>query len=316
MTTIIKIDGGVGRVMAAIPALMKYNKLHQGEEWYVMIAGWDYMFWGIPELQNRTFNSESKGVFQNYFWKADKVIAPEPYKVPAYYRQEISLAEAFDIEINGSDSTEPLCDIFLSLSQQEIEKGKSIVSSLKQMGKNKTIIFQPFGSTASKSCCGSVDFTLRSLKSDVYMYMVKKLSEFYNVVYMGNKDLKDDISIGLDNLSEREWAAVIKAADYFIGCDSCGQHMAKAVGTDASVFISGTHEKNISYPEHFHIIKRNLEFTPSPYRLSQLESDLANRLNGHMVDFTNEELDVAYFTIVRRIEKTKKMNFLDPKNYK
>ena len=60
MSTIIVIDGGVGRVAAAIPALLKYHKNHPEEEWYVMVHGWDFMFWGFPELQERAFNPNDK----------------------------------------------------------------------------------------------------------------------------------------------------------------------------------------------------------------------------------------------------------------
>jgi ADP-heptose:LPS heptosyltransferase len=169
---------------------------------------------------------------------------------------------------------------------------------------------------ATKFCPGVIDYTLRSIKTESYLYLLEQLNTFYNVIYMGQKELKDDISEDVGELNLREWAAVIKASDYFVGCDSCGQHLAKAVGTNASVFISGTHEKNISYPEHFHIIKRNLEFTPSPYRLSQFESDLANRLNEPMINFTRDEINSSYYGMIPRIEKRKqKKNFLDPENF-
>ena len=50
-----------------------------------MIPGWDFITWGFPELQERTFDPDSKGSFD--FWRADKVITAEPYRVPAYYRK-------------------------------------------------------------------------------------------------------------------------------------------------------------------------------------------------------------------------------------
>ena len=65
MKTIINIDGGLGRVITAIPALLKFGKNNPDDDWYVMIVGWDFMLWGIEELQERTFNPETKGMFQN-----------------------------------------------------------------------------------------------------------------------------------------------------------------------------------------------------------------------------------------------------------
>jgi len=78
MSTIIWIDGGIGRVITSIPALLKYHKNHLNEEWYIMIPGWDYVMWGFPELQERTFNPDAKGSFEHYFWNADRVITAEP----------------------------------------------------------------------------------------------------------------------------------------------------------------------------------------------------------------------------------------------
>ena len=76
--------------------------------------------WGIEELQQRTFNPETKGMFENYYWDADRVIAPEPYKLPAFYRNEISLAEAFDELINGTTDHSDLPDMTLELTIDEV----------------------------------------------------------------------------------------------------------------------------------------------------------------------------------------------------
>ena len=118
MTTIISLDGGLGRIITAIPALLKYHKNHPDEEWYVMIPGWDFMTWGFPELQERTFNPDARGSFDLY-WKADQIITPEPYRLPAYYRNEISLREAFDVCINNSTDHGDLPPMQLRLSLQE-----------------------------------------------------------------------------------------------------------------------------------------------------------------------------------------------------
>ena len=118
MTTIIWIDGGIGRAISSIPALLKYNQNHLNEEWYIVIPGWDFVMWGFPELQERTFNPDTKGSF-DLFWKADKVITAEPYRVPAYYRNEISMREAFDVVINNSTNHSDLPPMQLNLSKPE-----------------------------------------------------------------------------------------------------------------------------------------------------------------------------------------------------
>jgi hypothetical protein len=86
-----------------------------------MIPGWDFVTWGFPELQERTFNPDARGSFDLY-WKADQVISPEPYRLPAYYRNEISLREAFDVEINGSTDHSDLPPMQLNISFQKKEE--------------------------------------------------------------------------------------------------------------------------------------------------------------------------------------------------
>ena len=49
--------------------------------------------------------------------------------------------------------------------------------------------------------------------------------------------------------SLRELAGVIRAADLFVGCDSVGQHIAKAFDKPAVVVVGSTFKENISYPE-------------------------------------------------------------------
>jgi hypothetical protein len=84
--------------------------------------------------------------------------------------------------------------------------------------------------------------------------------------------------------------------------------MARAVGTDASVLVAGTHEVNISYPEKFHIIKRkDAKYYPNPMRVSMMNSTLADKLNQNRASFTEEEMDSAIKEIIKRIEKVKKV---------
>jgi hypothetical protein len=187
MTTIITLDGGLGRIITAIPALLKYHKNHLDEEWYIMIPGWDFITWGFPELQERTFNPDARGSF-DLFWKANKVISPEPYKVPAYYRNEISLTEAFDVEINGTQDHDDLPSMQLKLSSAEKRKAYDIIQEAKEKHKKKqTIVMQPYGSTATPHESGIFDDSLRSIPKPMLDYFIKKLSKNYNIIYMGAK---------------------------------------------------------------------------------------------------------------------------------
>lgn len=309
MSTVICIDGGAGRIVSAVPALLKYSKLNPNKEWYVVIPGWDVMYWGIPELQKRTFDPETKGVFENIFWNADEVIIPEPYKLPKYYRYELSLAEAFDCLINNTDIHDDLPDPIIKLSVQETLIGKEhIYKAKKENKKEKTIVIQPYGSTAALYPIGVFDDSMRSIPTNMYNTLVDKLLKNYNVIYFGPRELHDGKTyIPEADLDQRSWASIISECDYFIGCDSCGQHFARALNKDATVIIGGTHEKNISYPNHFQIIKRDVELEPSPLRISMFQSHLSNRLNEGRISFTDAEIEDTYNAIIKDI-KTKSKN--------
>ena len=275
MTTIIALDGGFGRIITAIPALLKYHKNHPGEEWYLTIAGWDFITWGFPELQDRTFNPDAKGTFDLY-WKADKVISPEPYRLPAYYRNEISLREAFDVCINDTTDHSDLPPMKLHLSLAEKRKAYEIIQEAKKKHKKKkTIVIQPYGSTATPHESGIFDDSLRSIPDTMFNYFVDNLSKDYNLIFMGAKNFYNIKTYKPDpDPNLREWCAIIDAADYFIGCDSCGQHIRKCFNKKASVIVAGTHPINITY-DNFHIIERNEKFYPDSMRISGFHSHMA-----------------------------------------
>jgi hypothetical protein len=307
MTTIISLDGGLGRIITAIPALLKYHKNHLDEDWYITIPGWDFITWGFPELQERTFNPDARGSF-DLFWKADQVISPEPYRLPAYYRNEISLREAFDVCINGSTDHSDLPPMQLILSLQEKRRAYEIIEEAKsKYKKSKTIVLQPYGSTATPHLAGIFDDSLRSIPKPMLDYFINELSKNYNLIFLGAKEFHNIKTYKPDpDPNLREWAAIIESADYFIGCDSCGQHMCKALNKKASVVIAGTHRVNVTY-DGFHIIERDAPFYPDAMRISGFQSHMASRLNEPRIEFTQQEIETAYQQIIERIGDNKKV---------
>jgi hypothetical protein len=310
------LNGGLGRVITSIPALLKYYKNHPNEKWYVMIPAWDFITWGFPELQERTFNPEIKGSF-HYFWNADQIIFPEPYVLPQYYRNEISLMEAFDIEINKSTDHSDLPSMQIRLSLSEKRRASEIIQKAKQKyKKSKTIVIQPYGSTAVLHESGIYDESLRSMPSLMVNFFIRELSKDYNLIFMGDTEFHDPRIFKPDsNLNLREWAAIIESADYFIGCDSCGQHMCKALNKKASVMLAGTHKINTSY-EDFHIIERDVPFYPISMRISGFESHMALRLNEPRIQFTQKEIEIVCQEIIEKIEGNKKVEVSKPKEIK
>lgn len=303
---IINIDGGIGRIITALPALLKYQKNNIREEWYLSIMGWGYIPFGVPELQERTIDPDAKGTWENYFMRADKVISPEPYRVPNFYKGKISLAEAFDEIINETEDHSDLNYETLNLSHAEIRKGQEIIyKAYEVQGKEQTIVINPYGSTAQKCPMGVYDDTLRSLPENVFIQLCELLAEDYNLIYMGYSHLLSEenkfVWVPQTNLHIREWMGVISQVDYVIGCDSVAQHIARATGTQGCVIMGGTNPINMSYPDYFRIIQRK-EAVYSPMRISGLQSNLAERLNKECIEYTDDEIMDAYDKIKKDLE--------------
>lgn len=305
MKTVFMIDGGAGRAIAAIPAFIKYNKTNS--DFRVLVNGWDTLYWGIPELQDKVFNPDQKGSFEQFLLDADKVISPEPYRVPGYFKQEKSLAEAFDYLINETDDHSDLGVPVIKTSRNEELQAANFIQQVKQQQqKQKTLVIQPFGRSMEKPSENVLlDQSSRSINPDTYLKLVKKLSTKYNLVLFAEKNfwMEQDTYTMKPEADLRMWSAFIDAADYFIGCDSVGQHMARALNKPGTVVLGSTFAINTTYPNYFNIIERDTPKVYSPIRISGLEGHLADRINESTVEFTDEEINKMYESIVKDIEK-------------
>ena len=306
MKKIFWIDGGAGRVIAAMPALIKYARNNPASDWAVVVAVWESLYWGIPELQDNTYGIDTKGLFENIIKSADVIITPEPYRNPAYFRQEISLAEAFDREINQTTDHSDLPQTTLVFNQTEQLIAKNTVADLKNIQqKDITVIFQPFGRGAKLDRGTVMDEESRSISQEDYLILVRRLAERYNIIFFGEPDfqLNQDQWAAKYTCDLRQWAALVAESDYFIGCDSVGQHMAKAVNTPGTVILGPTYAVNTSYPNFFQIIENGRSKKYSPIRIAGLDTTLANRLNERTMEFDDNMLDTVFNLIVSDIEK-------------
>jgi hypothetical protein len=306
MKTVIMLDGGAGRIVAAIPALLKFGRLNPNDDWAILVGAWDDLLWGIPELQDRAYSLDTKGVFDNIVKNSDRIITPEPYRNPAYFRQEISLVEGFDREINGTTDHSDLGAPYLVCNMNEKLVATNTINDLKAIQKKqKTIIIQPFGRGAKKDRETVVDEESRSLSPKDYLFLAKKLSQRYNLIFFGEPDfqLKEDTYASKYTCDLRQWTALIGEADYFLGVDSVGQHIARALGVPGSVIFGSTYPINTSYPDYFNIIDNGSTRKYCPIRIAGLDVSLSHRLNESTMKYTDKELNDIYTSIVNDIEK-------------
>jgi ADP-heptose:LPS heptosyltransferase len=301
MNTTFVIDGGAGRVITAIPALEKYAMNNPNDDFRVLTAGWESLYWAHPVLQNRTYNINQKGVFDLHM-KGRRVIHPEPYQLNEYYSQQKHLIECFDQEINKTNEHSDLDKPNLYLTPQEHYAGQKLLQeSRKKTGKQKVIVLQPYGSGIRIDNDKPFDETYRSLDVDFTLKLIYNLSKNCTVIYFGEKQFYhpgDSYSINVnDNGSDlRMYMSLIANCDYFIGVDSVGQHMARAFNKPATVILGATFEQNVSYP-NFNIYRNKSKPTYVPIRLSQIDCEFANNLNCNTMKFDEEDIPKILETI-------------------
>ena len=85
-----------------------------------------------------------KNLFQDLLKDRD-LISPEPYRIWEYYNQKCNLAQAYDIAINDKGIRD-LPRPNLRLSKEELLLARKMIAEVKEKtGKDKVIVFQPFG---------------------------------------------------------------------------------------------------------------------------------------------------------------------------
>ena len=139
----------------------------------------------------------------------------------------------------------------------EVIAGYNIVQEVKAVtGLDKTIVIQPFGRGVEQLGDFVADGSSRSMSLVNTVEIINQLKKDYAVIVMSEihfpveeNEEKSKHKIARPEIQDmRHWAAVIDVADHFLGCDSMGQHIAKALDGTATVVCGSTFPINISYP--------------------------------------------------------------------
>jgi len=246
------LNGGAGRVLCSIPAFEKHLEEYPEDDFIIVCEGGTDFFKGHPDLYPRVYDNWHKDLFRTHIQMRD-IVTTEPYRIWEYYNQKCNLSQAFDIQINDKgirDLPRPK----LKLSRQESINGKFTVEEVRQItGKDKVVVFQPFGRGSNPVGNFIIDEGGRSFEYSNMIAIVRKLQKKYAVIYMGEHEINFQAECHEPVASPRgaslsDWAGIIAEADVFIGCDSVGQHLAYAAEKPAVVVVGATCKENISYP--------------------------------------------------------------------
>jgi hypothetical protein len=307
------INGGAGRVVCSIPAFEMYEKENPDDDFIIVCEGGTDFFKGHPTLHDRVYDVWHKGLFEQFIKDRD-CISPEPYRIWEYYNQKCNLTQAFDIEINKKGIRD-LPAPKIVLNKMEMVNGAGIVEEVKSVsGFDKALVVQPFGRGVENVGGFIVDPTSRSFQLNNIIEIINVLKKEYAIIIMSELpvDLGDQNPqnpVAQPQIPDmRIWSGVINAADHFLGCDSLGQHIVKALGKTATVVCGSTYPINISYPgdPDFDIVDvgegRKIY---SPIRLTIDEQ--RDRANDEVMEMTKSQIDAVISSVRKRLGKSNKI---------
>ena len=306
------INGGAGRVICSIPAFEKYAETH--DDFIIVCEGGTDFYKGHPILSDKVYDNWHKGLFEDQIKHRD-CVTPEPYREWHYYNQKASLAQAFDIIINELDEPRELPKPQLVLNKAEVVQGFNIVEEVKAgTGKDKVLVVQPFGRSVEQ--VGQdfiIDTSSRSFSVNNITNIINELKKDYAIIIMSEihfpleeNEEKSRYKVARPQIPDmRIWASVINAADHLLGCDSMGQHIARAFDKTATVVTGSTFPINISYPDHkdFDIIDVGEDRRIySPIRVAI--DEVRDRLNDEAMEMTKEQEKLVIDSVKKRMGKS------------
>lgn len=306
------INGGAGRVICSIPAFEKYAETH--DDFVIVCEGGTDFFKGHPILDNKVFDNWHKGLFEKEIKHRD-CVTPEPYREWNYYNQKCNLSQSFDIIINNLDSPRELPDPNIILNKMELLSGYNMIEEIKAgTGKDKVLVVQPFGRSVQQIGADFIaDPTSRSFSLNSIVEIINELKKDYAIIIMSEihfplekNEEKSKYKVARPQITDmRLWASLINAADHFLGCDSMGQHIAKAFEKTATVVFGSTYPENISYPnsKDFDILDIGKDKRKySPIRISI--DDEIDRYNDESLEMTQEEVQKVINSVKKRMGKS------------
>ena len=105
----------------------------------------------------------------------------------------------------------------------------------------------------------------------------------------------------------RTWTAIIDQADYFLGCDSVGQHLAYSLDIPATIVVGSTFKENVSYPNEksFDILDMGEGARIySPIRITI--DEFSDRHNEGIMQMNEKVEEVIIKSVKKAITKNKK----------
>lgn len=279
MHVTINIDGGLGRVICAVPAIENFAKNNND---FSVITPWSDVFANHPTLKN-VYHSDTKDLWENIISKG-AYLHPEPYQRREYYTQKAHLIDAFNLEINNAH-VQGMPHIYLSA--QEKTWAENFARSVKNATrKRKLIAFQPYGATFKS---GSNDETDRSFSQANTIYIANRFMTLHADAALVNCTTMPFVhpNVFQQTFTTRQLFAVVSVCDAIFSIDSVVSHIGAAFDKKGVLILGGTHKENVGY-ENFKTFTR--EGYPKAYLPIRLGCQMISKNQGAM-DFSQQQLD-------------------------
>lgn len=305
MNKYINIDGGIGRVICAIPALEEYCKQHPDT---IVQTSWSDVLMHNPYIKNIQAPNESPWTL----WK-DKIqhmeyLHPEPYHFAPYYQNKVHLRDAFHQLINGvQPSVATSTQHYIHLSPEEKQLAQQLKANITASRKaNKIVMMQGFGSTATFDGTVVSDASGRSLNNFQVGTILDNLPEDVVVIWRGNIGFNHPRVISLD-MSLRMTFVALSICDEVITIDSCLLHMAVAMGKSGVALWGTTSQNNLAYPQFKNMQREGFPKAYLPFRIADF-GHFPNELLQGAMGYLDEELKEVSKYIARDLDKKRKSN--------
>lgn len=257
----VKVDGGIGRVIASTGAIQEFAKQKQKEGIKVnVVSSFPQLFNGLDYI-NRVYNIGMPYLYEDYISKGE-FIEPEPYNHYLYYKEQEHIATVFNFILNGKrEFIQPS----IVLTENELEEAKGFIEDLKKKEGKKILLVQPWGSQGGIQIADEkgqpkirVDESYRSFGTGFFRKFIGDLKDDYKIMSVqatamfNNQQVPQvalkDTSV-FNNPDIRKIIAVIPFVDGVIACDSFLHHASASLGTPVPTIVlwGATSEKNLGY---------------------------------------------------------------------
>ena len=313
MDYFVKVDGGIGRCIAATGAVKEYakKKEEQGDRVFV-VSGFPYVFEGVDHVE-RVYPIQTPFLYEDKIMEGD-FLEPEPYNDKRYYKNRKHLSTVFNYLLNGS---EEFIKPEMLLTENELSDGKKMIEQVKiDSGKKKVMLIQPWGSQGGEILPPQNPNDKPQVKKDesyrsFTVSFIEKLAEAFKEEYLifnirNNGQLDNKDMRGLYHFNPRVIFSMIPHVDAVISCDSFLHHASEAIGgPKTAVLWGGTCQEHLGYEDQLNIKKSGKVFD-EPNRIIHNHAWYIQKNSG-CNKFGDEEITKLkeYFSKPIELNKTK-----------